>query len=116
MQSLISKFSHAIRGIAYALRHDRSYRVQVYLIGAIVIGAFVYFDPLEQWEVLFVLLAYTLMLVTELQNSALESALDQIHPERHSAIGRSKDMAAGAVLTASAFFLIVIAMLVYGRI
>jgi len=116
MQNTITKFSHAFRGIFYALTNDRSYRVQVYLIGAIVVGVFVYFDPLERWEVLFVLLAYTLMLVTELQNSAFESALDRIHPERHDDIGHSKDMAAGAVLTASAFLILVIGTLIVGRL
>jgi|AntRauTorckE6833_2_1112554.scaffolds.fasta_scaffold172092_1 diacylglycerol kinase len=116
MKNTIAKFSHAFRGIFYALTNDRSYRVQVYLIGAIVVGVFVLFDPLERWEVLFVLLAYTLMLVTELQNSAFEAALDRMHPERHDDIGRSKDMAAGAVLTASAFLLLVIGTLIVGRI
>lgn len=116
MKNTIAKFSHAFRGILYALGNDRSYRVQVYLIGAVVIGIFVYFDPLEYWEILFVLLAYTLMLVTELQNSAFEAALDTIHPDRHDDIGRSKDMAAGAVLTASSFLVAVIAVLILGRL
>jgi diacylglycerol kinase len=116
MKSVINKFAHAFRGIFYALANDRSYRVQVYLIGAIVVATFVYFDPLEYWEILFVLLAYTLMLVTELQNSAFEAALDRLHPELHEEIGRSKDMAAGAVLTASAFLVLVIGFLILGRI
>jgi diacylglycerol kinase (ATP) len=30
-------------------------------------------------------------------NSALEVAIDRLHPERHPAIGMAKDMAAGAV-------------------
>jgi diacylglycerol kinase len=100
----------------YAVQHDRSYRGQVYLIGTVVAGIFWYFDPLALWEVLFVLLAYFLILITELQNSALEAALDQLHPERHERIGYSKDMAAGAVLTASVFLLLVMAVLAYGRI
>jgi diacylglycerol kinase len=116
MKKVITRYSHPIRGILYALQNDRSYRSQVYLVGAIVAGAFVYFDPLEYWEVLFILLAYALILITELQNSALEAALDHIHPERHETIGRSKDMAAGAVLTAGAFLLLVIVVLVLNRI
>lgn len=116
MKNTLAKFSHAFRGIFYALKNDRSYRVQFYLIGAIVVSVFVIFDPLELWEILFVLLAYTLMLVTELQNSAFEAALDRLHPDLHDDIGRSKDMAAGAVLTASFFLLLVIAVLIFGRI
>jgi diacylglycerol kinase len=116
MKKAIARYSHPIRGIVYALQTDRSYRSQVYLFGAVVAGIFVYFDPLAYWEILFVILAYILILITELQNSALETALDRIHPERHETIGRSKDMAAGAVLTAGIFLLVVIAVLVLGRI
>ena len=116
MKNTITKFSHAFRGIFYALKHDRSYRIQVCSVGTAVVAVLVFFNPLHPWEILFVLLAYTLMLVTELQNSAFEEALDRMYPERHDAIGRSKDMAAGAVLTASAFFVVVIAVLLYGRI
>lgn len=116
MRAIITKFSHAFRGIFYALGNDRGYRIQFYLAGAIVVAAFVIFEPLERWELLFVLLAYTLMLVTELQNSAFEAALDRMHPERHTDIGHSKDMAAGAVLTASAFMVLVIGVLILGRI
>lgn len=116
MRDIIIRFSHPMRGIIFALHNDRSYRNQVYVFGAIVAGIFVYFDPLSYSEMLFVLLAYALILITELQNSALEAALDRIHPERHNDIGNSKDMAAGAVLTAGVFLLIVIGVLVISRI
>ena len=116
MKKIITRYSHPIRGIAYALHNDRSYRSQVYLFGVVVAGIFVYFDPLTYAEVLFVVLAYALILITELQNSALEAALDRMHPERHEMIGQSKDMAAGAVLTAGVFLLVVIGVLVVSRL
>lgn len=116
MKKIAARFSHPVRGIVYALQNDRSYRSQVYLFGAVVVGIFVYFDPLAYWEILFVLLAYALILITELQNSALEAALDRMHPERHDDIGHSKDMAAGAVLTAGVFLVLVLSVLVLGRI
>ena len=108
MKKAITRYSHPIRGILYAVKNDRSYRSQVYTIGAIVAGSFYFFEPLAPFEILFLLLAYALILITELQNSALEIALDTLHPELHEAIGKSKDMAAGAVLTAGIFLLIVI--------
>jgi diacylglycerol kinase len=61
------------------------------------------FSPLAAWEWLFIGLCWILILITELQNSALEEALNRIHPELHENIGRSKDMAAGAVLLAVAY-------------
>ena len=116
MQKIKARYANAFAGIVYAVKHDRSYRSNMYLFGVVVVGIFIFFDPLETWEGLFVLLAYTIILITELQNSALEAALDRMHPEMHDMIGKSKDMAAGAVLTAGVFLMIVIGTLVLNRI
>lgn len=99
------RFSYAFAGILYALKHDASYRQQFY---GVALGIFIFMyvhQGVTQSEFMFLILAYTLILITELQNSALEEALDHVHPELHDKIGRSKDMAAGAVLIAG-FFLV----------
>jgi diacylglycerol kinase len=59
---------------------------------------------------------YILILITELQNSALEYALDHLHPDTHENIGRSKDMAAAAVLLAGLLLLIVLGTITYSRL
>lgn len=106
------RFVYPIKGILFALRKDRSYRFQFYGV-AIVLSFFIYFlRPLSQTEMLFIGLSYALILITELQNSSFEAALDRLHPEIHEDIGHSKDMAAGAVLTAG-FFLIFVLVLVW---
>jgi len=87
----------------YALRSDFSFRVQVLLVFAILSAVAYFAWPLREIEWLALGLAYTLMLITELQNSALEEALDHLHPELHMRIGRTKDMAAGSVLLAAFF-------------
>jgi diacylglycerol kinase len=102
------RFVHPIKGIAYALRKDRSYRFQVYGVATVLLFATYFLKPLNQTELLFIGLSYTLVLITELQNSSFELALDRLHPELHHSIGRSKDMAAGAVLTAGFFLVFVL--------
>lgn len=105
------RFVYPIKGIFYALKNDLSYRTQFYSV-ATIIAIFVFFmRPLSQTEMLFLGLSYVLILITELQNSSFEAALDRIHPEKHDAIGRSKDMAAGAVLTAGFFLVFVLFMI-----
>jgi diacylglycerol kinase len=64
--------------------------------------------PLTQTEILFLALSYALILITELQNTSFEKALDKLHPELHDDIGASKDIAAAAVLTAGLFALCVV--------
>jgi diacylglycerol kinase len=110
------RLGYALAGIRYAVRFDRSFRLQWYGIGLAVICCMVLLSPLTPVEILFIILAYILILITELQNSALEYALDHLHPDTHENIGRSKDMAAGSVLLAGLFLVIVIAVLTYSRL
>lgn len=63
-------------------------------------------------------MALTIALVwsAELINTALEHLVDHLHPERHSAIKRVKDCAAGAVLVLSlASVAVFIAFLVFSH-
>jgi len=105
---LFRKFSHPIRGLVHALTKDRAFQMQVFAIGP-AIGVCAYFlSPLSQLEILFIGLAWALILITELQNSALEEALDRLHPELDDHIKRSKDMAAGSTLLSGMFLLFVL--------
>lgn len=113
IKKYFSRFPFAIRGILYAAKNDFGFRTQLYLL--ISVGFVVSFvlQPLSEFEFLFITLSYVLVFITELQNSALESALDHIHPERNEAIKNSKDMAAGAVLIAGVFLVIVLLTVSY---
>ena len=74
------------------------------------------FFPLTLYDILFLLLAWFLILITEMQNSAIEAALDRLHPELHDSIKQSKDLAAGAVLLAGFFLTTVITALLVVRL
>jgi len=52
-------------------------------------------------------LAMGSIFVSEALNSALEEALDTLHPDKAKGIGRAKDMAAAATLVASTVAIIV---------
>jgi len=109
----LKRATYALSGIFYALANDYSYRWQ-FFGGLVFITFFILmFQPLNQTEYLFLGLSWALILITELQNSSFEAALDRLHPEEHDDIGRSKDMAAGAVLTAGFFLVFVILMIIF---
>jgi undecaprenol kinase len=107
-KKLFIRFSYPVKGVVYAVNHDASFRGQFYIGGIILTLILTVFFPLTLIEVLFAVLAWVLVLITELQNSAFEAALDHLHPELHQEIGKSKDMAAGAVLLAGLFALFVL--------
>ena len=109
---IIRRLKCAINGILFAIFNDRSYRLQI-IGGFLVIGLFSYWQwPLTKIELLFLGLAWILILITELQNSSFESALDHLHPEVHESVRISKDMAAGAVLIAGFFLLFVMTVII----
>jgi undecaprenol kinase len=109
----IKRVRFALSGITFAIRNDHSFKMQV-LIGLPIVFLVSYFGaPLTQFEWVILIGSYVLVLITELQNTAFEAALDHLHPELHDNIGRSKDMAAGAVLLSGTIFLAVIILILY---
>jgi undecaprenol kinase len=90
----------AVEGIANAFRGEASFRVQCGAAGVVALTLIIKRpDPLW-WAVL--LLACGAVLAAELLNTALEHALDALHPGIHPGIRAAKDCAAGAVLVLSA--------------
>lgn len=99
---LPAAFGHAGRGVWRALRREANLRVEG-AAGLIALG-------LAWWlgaPLVPVLLASGLVLTAELANSALESVVDLASPDHAELAGAAKDMAAGAVLIASIFALLV---------
>jgi diacylglycerol kinase len=93
-------FGYAFAGLGRFLRRDRNAKVHLAACAvAVAAGAA---GRIERWEWCAVALACGLVFAAEALNSALECALDALHPERHPGIGAAKDMAAGAVLLAAA--------------
>ena len=64
-----------------------------------------------EWTVLW--LAMGLVLVAEMLNTALEYAIDLLHPDHHPLAGAVKDIAAGAVLVA-AMVAVIVAVCILG--
>ena len=98
-QTFRRRLGFAMRGLALAVRRERSLRTQLLAAGT-VLALLLATRPAAVWWALL-LLACALVLVAELLNSALEALVDHLHPERHPAVGAAKDIAAGAVLVAS---------------
>lgn len=117
MKSWLTRLSHPLRGLKYAFTHDFAVRFETLVFGIIGIPAVYFiFGPLSPLELLLLIFCWFFIVVTELQNSAIETALDRLHPERHEAIGRSKDLAAGAVVWAAVFGVICFLFVLSGKL
>jgi diacylglycerol kinase len=98
MKPFIMSFVHAGRGIGFAIA-QRNLKAQL-LVAAIVIAAaaLIGVTVIEWCLLLGCVAAVTGM---EMINSAIESLVDLVSPERRPTAGKVKDIAAGAVLWCS---------------
>ena len=102
LQYYINKFQFAFNGIRYAMKEDRSTKLQ-FLIGLMALFLSVALK-ISAIEFVLVSIAVTLVIFAEMFNSALEAIADYATRnslERHILIQIAKDLGAGAVLITS---------------
>jgi len=117
MKFWIRRLSHPLRGLKYVFTRDFAVRFETIVFGIIGIPAVYFlFGPLSVQELLLLIFCWFFIVVTEIQNTAIEIALTKLHPEQDEAIGRSKDLASAAVVWAFVFGLISLAFVLSGRL
>lgn len=95
----ILSFSHAIRGIVWVIKTERSYTVHLTLSALSLAGALIF--QIGYIEFLILLLLIFGGLAMEMVNTAIEETTDAIDTKWREDIRRAKDVAAGAMLTYS---------------
>ncbi|OPH47460.1 diacylglycerol kinase [Paenibacillus ferrarius] len=103
-------FRYAYEGIKYALDTQRNMKFHFCVAFLVLLAAL--FFKLPKTDILFILLAVTLMIVTELINTAIEKTVDLAMPDRHPLAKIAKDVAAASVLV-SAGFAVIVGMVVF---
>jgi diacylglycerol kinase len=95
----ILSFSYAIKGLSVFFKTQ--IHARIHLISTILVtGAGLYFHITNtQW--CLVILAMGMVLSAEAMNTAIEFLTDLVSPEYHPLAGKTKDVAAAAVLLAS---------------
>lgn len=113
----IIRLSHPLRGLKYAFTRDFAVRFETIVFGIVGIPAVYFlFGPFSALELLLLIFCWFFIVVTEIQNTAMEIALTKLHPEQDEVIGRSKDLASGAVVWAFVFGLICFLFILSGKI
>ena len=92
----IHSFGHALRGLRFLLQSQPN--AWIHLLATVCIIAAGVFVRLAGFEWCLILLAMTVVWVTESFNTAVECLVDLVSPEIQPLAGRAKDVAAGAVL------------------
>jgi diacylglycerol kinase (ATP) len=101
MKKLIRSFGYAFKGVAYATSSQLNFRIHLGATALVIIGGFLFHISTGQWQ--WVAISITLVLVTEIFNTMIETLVDLVSPGYNEKAGHIKDMSAGAVVIAALF-------------
>ncbi|MDN5330983.1 MAG: diacylglycerol kinase [Tepidanaerobacteraceae bacterium] len=97
-RTLFESFIYAISGVIYSLKTQRNMRI--HFLAALLVMILSKYLELEEMEMVAVVFATALVIIAEMINTALETAVDMITEKFHPLARIAKNVAAGAVLVA----------------
>ena len=103
-QPIVRSVVNAVEGWA-AASSERNMRIHLVIGTAVLLASAAARITRLEWAA--VLLAMALVFCTELINTSIEAVVDLVSPEEHPLAKKAKDTAAGAVLVAALFAVIV---------
>lgn len=113
-RTIIDSFNYAVSGIITSLKTEKNMKVH-YIIAILIIISSLFFD-FTRIEFLLLLFSISLVVITEMINTALERVVDLITEDFHPLARIVKDVAAGAVLIAAINSIIVGYLLFFDRL
>lgn len=105
VRKLIDSFNYAIKGIIYVLRTQRNMRIHIVLALCALILSILF--NISKVELLILFFTISLVIITEMINTAVEAVVDLNTRRFHPLAKIAKNVAAGAVLFAAVNSLIV---------
>ena len=95
----LSGFRYAQDGILHCVRTQKHMRMHFFVVVGVLLGGFLF--DLDNRDLLTLLFAITLVIITEMLNTSIEGVVDMV-TENYSPVAKiAKDVAAGAVLLAA---------------
>ena len=98
-KKLINSFKYAIEGFLSSFKTERNMKLHVLAMLFVVVLGFYLKLSIVEW--CFVTLAISLVIGAELFNTAIETVVDMISPEKNPKAKLAKDISAAAVLALS---------------
>ena len=96
MKKIINSFKYALEGIWVSLKQERN--MKIHLIMAILVVSLGVFLKITKTEWIICVFAISIVIASELFNTAIETIVDMITTEKNEKAKIAKDVAAGAVL------------------
>jgi diacylglycerol kinase len=112
-QGFRNTFRNARKGFRLVVKSERNIKIHLIVASCVIaLAIFLQFDVVKLCMLLF---AISLVMVSEMINTAIEFSLDSFyHNKYNKMVGMAKDISAGAVML-STFISIVIGCLLFGQ-
>jgi len=96
IERIVRATRYSAQGLAHAWRHEAAFRQEIVLLLVMTpVGLWLGASPVERTLLIGSLV---LVLIVELLNSAIETAIDRVGSEDHELSGRAKDLGSAAVM------------------
>ena len=113
LQRLLNACGNSVHGFRSAFRHEEAFRQEV-LLAVILIPIALLLDVSGAGKAMMIA-SVVLMLIVELLNSAVETAVDRISLDQHELSKRAKDIGSAAVFLSLANVAVVWALVLADR-
>lgn len=104
-RSLADSFFFAWRGLKFAVVSQRNMKIHLLAAIAVLLAGFLWHITSVEWALVLIVMA--LVMTAEVINTAIECAVDLVTREMQPLARKAKDAAAGAVLLAAGFSVII---------
>ncbi len=105
LKKFLFSFVYAFQGIKEALKSERNLKVHCGIMLIVILCGIYYQISIVEW--LACLCCFGLVIMAELFNTALETVVNLVSPEKNELARKAKDISAGAVLIAAIFSAII---------
>jgi diacylglycerol kinase len=95
----LTSFKYAFNGLSNLVKTQPNARIHLLVMAAVLVAGILLQLTFTEWAIL--LLTIGLVLAAEAFNTALEYLTDLVSPDYHPLAGKTKDVAAAAVLIAA---------------
>jgi diacylglycerol kinase len=99
IKRFFNSIKNSINGLKYAYIHEQSLTLHAFLTILVLVSGFYFHISKMQWAILVIVM--TIIIVTELINTAIEATVDLVTNEYHNLAKIAKDCASAAAFVSS---------------
>ena len=96
MKKLINSFKYAVQGIFTSFKTEKNMKIHILIMLLVIIAGILLKISKLEWIICIIL--FSIVIAGELFNTAIETVVDMVMPDKNEKAKIAKDISAGAVL------------------